>query len=151
MGIEGFNTAGRTTFSEALRYTRLRQTASNQNLPWEQRGLPGLETATPSERQGLPGQLDKPLVPTLDIDGAAHGTLLNYLYAAMLTGQRSYAEAREGTALRGLEALSVDDGVYDALFRPDLVREALAGAAAGRPHPLSAGGSVLSANSAGYA
>ena len=50
--------------------------------------------------------------------------------------------ARHLNLVRGLEALSVDDGVYDALFRPDLVREALAGAP---------DGSVLSANSAGYA
>ena len=35
--------------------------------------------------------------------------------------------ARHLNLVRGLEALSVDDRVYDALFRPDLVREALAG------------------------
>ena len=35
--------------------------------------------------------------------------------------------ARHLNLVRGLEALSVDDRVYDALFRRDLVREALAG------------------------
>ena len=40
--------------------------------------------------------------------------------------------ARHLNLVRGLDALSVDDRVYDALFRPDLVREALAGDPDGR-------------------
>jgi len=39
--------------------------------------------------------------------------------------------ARHLNLVRGLEALSVDDRVSDALFRRDLVREALAAAADG--------------------
>ena len=47
--------------------------------------------------------------------------------------------ARHLNLVRVLEALSVDDRVYDALFRPDLVREALAGDPDGRVAAAAAG------------
>ena len=48
--------------------------------------------------------------------------------------------ARHLNLVRGFEALSVDDRVYDALFRPDLVREALAGDPDGRVAAAAADG-----------
>ena len=51
--------------------------------------------------------------------------------------------ARHLNLVRGLEALSVDDRVYDALFRPDLVREALAGDPDGKVAAAAADGPGL--------
>ena len=51
--------------------------------------------------------------------------------------------ARHLNLVRGFEALSVDDRVYEALFRPDLVREALAGDPDGRVAAAAADGPGL--------
>ena len=53
---------------------------------------------------------------------------------------RSESAAVNVNLVRGFEALSVDDRVSDALFRPDLVREALAGDPDGRVAAAAADG-----------
>ncbi len=105
MGVLGFNASGRASFSEALRHTRLRQSASGEVLPWQQFGLDGVPGATKLERGGLPGMKNRPQVPPFDVDGDVHGTPLSHLYAAMLSGQRRYQEARNGDSVHGQGAL----------------------------------------------
>jgi len=105
-GVQGFNSSGRAAIAEALWHTRLRQNASNQVLPWEKGGFMGVVGANRSVQQGVPGQRGAPLVPSLNIDGAAHATPLGYLYAAMLLGERDYKSARTGQALLGTGSMA---------------------------------------------
>jgi hypothetical protein len=133
--VDGFNALGRAVFSEALRHSRIRQNASNQVLPWEATGLFETPSSRPEDLEGIPGLENQDLVPVHDIDSARHTTPLAFLYAAMLAGERSYADARTAAGVAGTDGLagcvlpdrfSVDQTSLDSVDA-DLLSAAIAG------------------------